>query len=104
MRSGKLDRPILIQQATYRQDAAGQEIESWNTWLDCYANWMPVMANEQQNAQGIHTNERALVTIRYKSGIAGTMRIVYEGKNYKIVGYTEFRREGRIEIGVEAWR
>jgi len=103
MRSGELDRPITIQEPSYTQDPTGQELETWSTWLSCYCKWLTVTSPEQFLAEGMHSRQLAKVTIRFKEGIHGKMRIIHEGKIYRIVGYAEMRRDRKIEIGVELW-
>lgn len=103
MRAGQLDRPIVIETATYQQDGLGQEIPTWSQWLATYARWEPVMGNERFRAMGTHSVDAGKFTIRYRAGLQPTMRIKFDGRTYKITGIAEMPRREGLEITVEVW-
>lgn len=103
MRAGQLDRPIVIEQATYTQDSIGQEIPTWRPWLTTYAKWEPTLGSERFQANGAHSIMGGKFTIRYKTGIDPTMRILFDGKIYAIKAIAELTRRQGLEIVVDIW-
>ena len=96
MRAGRLRQRITIQQLTTTQDAnTGEGIESWADHVTLWADVRPLNAREYIAAAATQAQLNAMVTIRYRSDIVPTMRIVYNGKTYNIDGVLPDSRSGR---------
>lgn len=104
MRTGQLDRPIVIESSSASQDAMGQDVLTWSTYHSCFARWQPMMGNERFRAGGTHAVEVGKFTIRYKEGILPTMRVSFNSKYYRIVGIAEIPRRKGTEVSVELWQ
>jgi SPP1 family predicted phage head-tail adaptor len=103
MRSGKLDRPIVIQTPVITQDITGQDISTWIPFYSCYAQVMPERGSEQYVSSGLHSRKTVRFIIRYKAGILPTMRIVFDNTYYRILSVTEMTRREGTELVGEVW-
>ena len=104
MKSGELDRPITIQQSSDTQDDAGQEVQSWSTFINCHAKWKPMISNERFRQNSLHGLDAGRFEIRYLSGLNNKMRILFNGNYYKILSITEIPRRKGYEIEVQSWQ
>lgn len=97
MIGGILDRRISIEQKSETIASNGQRTLTWSTLLTTWAN--PV---EKDGVEKTDNNNRSTVRmvnfrIRFRSNITNEMRVVWEGKYYKIEDTKELgRREGLI--------
>ena len=103
MGAGKLDRRIVIERATQAQDAAGQPIDTWSTFVTIWASRMDMSDGERfQSNQELNTRVTRF-KVRHSSDtktVTAMDRISYEGDIYDILGVKE-ASEGRkrfIEI------
>jgi len=101
MRAGNLDRPIVIQSGTFTTSDLGQEVVTWATFWTGFARWEPMTANDRFRASGIHAVKAGKFTIRYKSGVLSTMRVLFDSEYYKILGVRELPRREGTELTVE---
>ncbi len=83
---GKLRHRITIESLTPTQDqVTGEQLESWGTYLaDVPAMVVPISGKEYLSASAEQAGITAGVTVRYDSGITSAMRIVFDGRTYKI--------------------
>ena len=83
---GKLRHRITIQSLSATQDATtGEQLETWATYLaDVPAMVVPISGKEYLSASAEQAGITARVTVRYDSGITSAMRIVFDGRTYKI--------------------
>jgi len=103
MRAGKLDREIVIQrQAGTTQSASGKPVESWVTFASVWASVVPLSATERFRSDAKHSVRVSSFSIRWLDGVLPTMRIVYEGLNWRILGIAELGRRDGLEITAEA--
>jgi SPP1 family predicted phage head-tail adaptor len=89
MRAGRLRHRIDIQRkVTGRDPDTGEVIkESWVTkWEKCPAAFEPLSSREFIAAKAEQGEATARVVIRYRPGVLPTMRILYRGDIYTIVG------------------
>jgi SPP1 family predicted phage head-tail adaptor len=91
-----LDRRVTIQQRTLANNALGEAIETWSDLVASLpAQFLPISGREI--FAGAERQARAVASwrIRYRSDIARTMRLVYDGATYDIADVTEDRRFDR---------
>jgi SPP1 family predicted phage head-tail adaptor len=89
MRAGRLRHRIDIQRkVTGRDPDTGETLEeSWVTeWEKCPAAFEPLSSREFIAAKAEQAEATARVVIRYRPGVLPTMRILYRGDIYTIVG------------------
>lgn len=86
--AGKLRHKIDIQKFTTTKDSYGEDIKTWASYHKCYASVNPLRGKEYFDTQQIVPEVDNKITIRYKSGIAPTMRIVWGTRTYEIRSVT----------------
>lgn len=96
--AGKLDRCIRIESPTRAQDSYGEAIDTWGIVESCraavkYMNGKEPFQGDQFNAQ-----RTVQFTIRYRTGIDETCRIVWEGDTYDIVYINQVGRRQWLQI------
>jgi len=100
MRAGKLDRRIEIQKRAPLTHASpiGERVDSWETVATV---WAEDVTNKRRGRaiydNGIESSEIGNVfAIRYRDDIEANMRVVHEGKPYRIL-YTPQEGMGRYD-------
>lgn len=89
MRAGRLRHRIDIQRkVTERNPETGALLgESWETvWEKCPAAVEPLSSREFIAAKAEQIEATGRMVIRYRPGVLATMRILYRGQIYTIVG------------------
>ena len=87
MRAGDLRRRIVIQHQTKQQDPGTGEITT--AWVDFARVWAsvdPLSARDLIAAQASQSEASGRITIRYRSGVLPTMRILHRGQIFTIIG------------------
>lgn len=82
MRIGQLDKRITIQRRSQTLDAYGQQVDSWSTVADCWADVRPVGGREKLSAMAMQADLTHTVAVRYNVALlppkeAAANRIVY---------------------------
>lgn len=85
MRGGHLRHSVTLQERTTDQDETGAQIETWADVATVWGAVEPLSGRELFTAQQVKAEVTAQITIRYRSGISATMRIVFEGRLYNIL-------------------
>lgn len=102
MKAGMLDRRITIQQYTEAQNNLGEAVKTYSIYKVVSAAVLPVREREFLANKEIAGENTVIFRIRYLPAIKNTMRILYEGRNYDIVGYKELGRMEGLEITARA--
>jgi len=85
MQAGKLRHRVTIQQPV--ESSPNEYNEDTITWTDVCKVWaeiVPTTAAEFQRNERISMDSTHVVTIRYRSGLDSTMRVVYDSRNLNI--------------------
>lgn len=99
MRAGRLRETITLQSMTTSRGTSGSVVESWSDWATVRAEVTPISGREFVSLQAAQIEISTRFVIRHRSGVNPRMRIVWQGRNYKISEVIEVdaaRRE--IEI------
>lgn len=83
MRIGRLRDRITFEQFTEVDNAFGEPERSWNTYLSCRAEVLPVKAGEQVETGQELSSVEYTIRVRNSSAsraISNSMRAVYEGQ------------------------
>ena len=98
MKGGNLDRRITIQEKTEVVASNGQRTLTWSTLLSTWSN--PVEKDGQEKTENNNRSTKRMVNfrIRYRSNITNEMRVVWEGKYYKIEDTKELGRQDGLMI------
>lgn len=99
MRSGDLDRSIDIQSATRVTDANGFDAPTWaNDIANLPAAVLNYKGSERFTADQRVGEDAATFKIRWRSGVTSLQRIVYDGRNWDIVGVRPIGRREALEV------
>ena len=94
--AGRLRHSVTIQRQTHTQNSKTGEITvAWTDVATVRAAVEPVSAREFVAAQEPNSKITARVTIRYRSGIDASMRLIHRGRLYNIHGVLEDMGSGR---------
>ena len=97
MKGGILDRRITVQQKSEVIASNGQRTLTWADLFTTWANPVEKDGREKTDDKNRSTTRMVYFRIRYRSTITNEMRIVWEGKYYKIEDTKELgRQEGLI--------
>ncbi len=102
MRSGELDRRILIKTSTEAPDGAGQPVKTWTTLATVWAKRSDVKGQERFAAQQRLATRTTTYRIRWRSGLDETLRVVDVGVTYEVTGVAGNYRQGWAELSCEA--
>jgi len=105
MRSGKLDKRIIIESFTDVKDDYGQEIRTWSTFATVWAG-IKLNIGRQEYEASEKVKERVVdFKVRYREDLTVGMRILYKSSYYDIQDIVELGREdGLIIRGQRIWQ
>lgn len=96
MRAGDLRHLVTLQSSVKVQNpTTGSITESWESAGEVYASIAPLSAREFIAAQAVQSKVSTRITIRYRSGVTATMRVVYAERTYRIEGVLPDVKSGR---------
>lgn len=85
MRAGKLRHRITIQsKSTTSRGTYGEEIITWGTYKQVWAELDPPKAREFFANKQTQTEITTRIRIRYLENIDNSMRIIYDGRTFDI--------------------
>ena len=84
MRAGKLRHRLIIESPQRASDGAGGAVVTWTQVASIWAHVTPVSARELRSAGQRAEKLTHRITLRYRSGINATMRLVGEGRVFNI--------------------
>jgi len=93
--SGKLRHRVQLQAPGTTQDPnTGEMVQNWTTYADVWADVAPMSAREFLAAGAEQSEVRGKITIRYRTDVDATHRVVHRGKWYAIFGVMEDAESG----------
>lgn len=98
MRAGSLNRRIELQHRTTARSAYGEQTESYSTYATVWANKADVRAREFIAAQQEIAENTAKFTLRYRSDVLNSDRIVCASVTYSIRQVAEIGRRQGLEV------
>lgn len=100
--TGKMDRKIdLLQNTAPGQDTVGTPDQTWSVFCRPWAN-VRYVKSSQRLLGGQETSERTIVVkTRFIPGVSELMRIRFEERIYRIVGFAPDYRSDVIEYTCE---
>ena len=84
MQAGRLNRRCTLQQPGTTTDALGQPIPGWTDVATVWASIVDVSGREYVAAGGLQNSAQTKITIRYRSGIVPSMRVVHGADTFNI--------------------
>jgi SPP1 family predicted phage head-tail adaptor len=95
IRSGNLDRRVVIQTSTESQGSTGEVTPSWSTFATVWASRRDTLGSERVRAGAETAMADAVFRIRWLSGVTAKMRLTEGSDVWDIVALAELgRREG----------
>lgn len=100
LRTGRLNQHVTIQSKALAKNQYYEQAETWADTVTVPANVQPVAASELVVADRLETQQRLLITIRYRTDVTVKNRIkhVYCGSTrfYDIVSVTDRDMRRRV--------
>lgn len=85
-RAGLLRRRILVEAPVVSRAASGAAVETYAKHAELWARMEQVSSREYQDAVRRWSAMTALFTVRWRSDLTEKMRVLHEGRVYRIVG------------------
>lgn len=85
LNAGELDQRITMQSPAATVGALGQRTEAWSTVATLWAKATPLRGREFFAAGAMQSEAAVRFSIRYRTGINGTMRVLWRGVAHAIV-------------------
>ena len=82
--AGNLDRRIQIQQPSTAQDATGEPLTTWSDVAICWAHVQDISGRQYVAAGGVQNEVQTQITIRHRTGLAPSMRVLHAGNTYRV--------------------
>lgn len=100
--AGKLDRRLTFLEKTSQSDGAGGLTNvQWRTLFTCYAEYIPLRAQQQFDAGALVSLVTVQFRIRYRSGVTSALRVSCDGITYQIQGVQEQGRRDALLISCQ---
>lgn len=84
--SSDLSERLTLQQRSSSVDAAGQRVHAWADVATVWASVKVKSARDFSAADAPQASSMVSIRIRNRAGVTGTMRVVWRGVTYDIVG------------------
>jgi SPP1 family predicted phage head-tail adaptor len=96
---------ITFQSPTLTQDAGGAQKPGWANVMNTptvWARWINAHGQEAVQSDALKSVQRATVTIRFRSDVLTTWRILKDGEAWTIISVDQVRDRNRwVEMVVE---
>jgi SPP1 family predicted phage head-tail adaptor len=98
MRSGKLDRRIILRTKSTVKNSFGEDVVTWVDIDEVWAHWMPKGGAERWASQIMIDSADGMFEIRHRTDLDALDEILFEGKQYRIIGQPaeNGRRDGLL--------
>jgi len=84
VRIGALRKRITIQEIASTKDGLSGVVEAWADWQTVWASIDPLRGDEYFAAKQFNVELTHKITIRYRSGLTPTMRVLYGARVFSI--------------------
>ena len=92
---------ITFQQPTMATDAGGAQVPTWANVASVptvWAQWVYEHGQEALQSDSLQAAQRATVTIRYRSDMVPTWRVVKDSENWKILSVDHVQDRNRWTV------
>lgn len=99
MQAGKLRHRITIERPVAARNEYGEDVPTWQTYWQCWANVVPLDGTEKWNASQVQPQVKHVVEMRFKAGILPEFRVSFKGRYLYVessIDVGERGREGRL--------
>jgi len=85
MRSGSMRHLIHFEEPTITRDSLGGEVKTWSSLITQeWVQIIPLKGDERYRSSKLDTEVTHKIRLRYRSDINSKMRIIHEGRTFKI--------------------
>ena len=98
---GRLRHRVTVESAAGAAEGAGGETVTWDTLATVWAAIEPARVNERIEAGHLSGVVTHVITMRHRDDIAGGMRIVHQGRVFRLLGVDPDERGRFIEARAE---
>ncbi|MGV7234749.1 MAG: phage head closure protein [Nitrosomonadaceae bacterium] len=102
MNPGELDRRILLEKATWTQQANNELTAGWAEYGYRWAKFEQTGENEVLEDEALNIYSRVKFTVRFERINESDYRVKYNNKVYNINGINPIGRENYIELDCES--
>lgn len=95
MKIGKLRHRVTLQEYVSLKDSFGAEIEAWSDKATVWASIEPLSGREYFAARQMNAEVNTKITIRYRTGVKPTMRILFAGRVFEILSVINTEEKNR---------
>jgi len=95
MRSGTLRHLVRVEVPVQVKQANGSVVTTWNLYREVWANVETLKGFERQVACASWPASDVKISFRYVAGLLPTMRVVYNGRSYSILGINDLEERHR---------
>lgn len=85
IKAGDLKHPVTLQKPVYTTNEKGKRIPVWADVVTVYAGKADVSGREFYAAQAYHAEDVVTFTIRWRTDVKATWRLVHHGTAYNIL-------------------
>jgi len=85
---GEMRTRITFQQPTVAADAGGAQVPTWaniSSVPTVWARWINAHGEEAISSEALKSSQRATVTVRYRSDLVSTWRVVKGSEYWQII-------------------
>lgn len=94
MQAGKLRHRITIQEPITARNGFNEAITTWVTVATVWASVEPISGREFFAAEHVQSEITHRIRVRYRAGIAPTMRVVFNGRYLMIESVINYGERG----------
>lgn len=94
MQAGRLRHRITIQEPVTAHNGFNEAITTWVTVATVWASVEPISGREFFAAEHVQSEITHRVRVRYRAGIAPTMRVVFDGRHLMIEAVINYGERG----------
>jgi len=98
MRLGLLDRRAKLQHRVKKRNEEREEVITYATFATVWAGKLDLRGREFFAAQQVHAEATVKITLRWRTDLLPTDRILLDGLKYNVLHIAEIPRQRGIEI------
>ena len=95
MEAGSLRKRITIQKKSVAKNSYGEEVITWVTHCQAWAQIEPLSGREFLEARQIQAEGMVRFTLRYQDGIVPEMRVLFGTRTFNIQSVIHVEERGR---------
>ena len=88
MKAGKLRHLVSLEKYVETFDEFGEPVKTYQEFMKAWAEIRPLLGQEHFNEKEYHSEQTHRIQVRYRPGMEQTMRFVYRGRKFELVGPT----------------